>query len=146
MDPLSAIASTIAITQALGFGIKKLQSLANSNAEFCDLLNELSSLQGWLGQLDALDLANVKTFPASAAARLHDIKTRLEVVVNDLDEIVKRLHGEKNSVATGNGKRVKVSKLSWQRNRSTVLELRDRARQCREDLVACLELLGLSQQ
>lgn len=150
MDPLSIIASTIAITQALGFGIKTLQSLANSNVEFCDLLNELSSLQEWLSQLDALDLSAVQSLSMDAIRRLENVKSSLQVLAGDLDEIIRGFHcGQKASVAAMNDKsniKIKISKLAWQRNRSTVIRLRERAKQCREELVAGLGLLGLSEQ
>lgn len=138
MDPLSIIASTIAITQALGFGIKTLQSLANSNVEFCDLLN------------DALDLSAVQSLSRDAIRRLENVKSSLQVLAGDLDEIIRGFHcGQKASVAAMNDKsniKIKISKLAWQRNRSTVIRLRERAKQCREELVAGLGLLGLSEQ
>lgn len=149
MDPLSIIASTIAITQVLGFGIKTLQSLATSNVEFCDMLNELSSLQGWLSQLDALDLSAVQSLSMDAIRRLENVKSSLQLLASDLDEVTKAFHsGQTTSLtATGTGStKIKISKLVWQRNRSKVTRLRERAKQCREELVAGLGLLGLSEQ
>jgi len=150
MDPLSIIASTIAITQVLGFSIKTLQSLANTNVEFSDMLNELSSLQEWLSQLDILDLSAVQSFSLDAIRRLENVRSNLQLLAGDLDEIIKGFHrGQTTSLtATGNNNntKIKISKLAWQRNRGTVLRLRERAKQCREELVAGLGLLGLSEQ
>lgn len=150
MDPLSIIASTIAITQALGFGIKTLQSLANSNAEFCDMLEELSSLREWLTQLDVLDLSAVQSFSLDAIRRLDNVRSNLQLVTCDLDEIISGFHcGQTTSLTATRDKstiKIKISKLAWHRNRNTVLRLRERAKQCREELVAGLGLLGLSEQ
>ncbi|KAK0750894.1 hypothetical protein B0T18DRAFT_58311 [Schizothecium vesticola] len=150
MDPLSIIASTIAITQALSFGIKTLQSLANSNAEFCDMLNELSSLREWLSQLDVLDLSAVQSFSLDAIRRLENVRSNLQLLAGDLDEIIKGFHYGRTTSLTTTGNisntKIKISKLAWQRNRNAVLRLRERAKQCREELVAGLGLLGLSEQ
>ncbi|KAK1831294.1 hypothetical protein QBC39DRAFT_351566, partial [Podospora conica] len=149
MDPLSIIASTIAITQALGFGIKTLQSIANSNVEFCDMLKELSSLRDWLNQLDTLDLSAVQTLSQDAISRLDNVRSSLQLLAGDLDEITKGFHCRTTSLtATENtsNTKTKISKIAWHRNRNTVLRLQERAKQCREELVAGLGLLGLSEQ
>lgn len=115
MDPLSIIASTIAITQALGFGIKTLQSLANSNVELCDMLNELSSLQKWLSQLDALDLSAVQSLSMDAIRRLENVKSSLQLLASDLDEVTKAFHSGQTTSLTVTGTsstKIKISSLS----------------------------------
>ncbi|GAB1309798.1 hypothetical protein MFIFM68171_00008 [Madurella fahalii] len=144
MDPLSVIASTIAIAQALGFGIKKCKSFANSSVEFCDMLNELSTLQGWLDQLCALNVSG-NMVPANVIDSLRTVRTELQLVVDEMNYIATRFLDHDHRKLDSNEKH-KISTLSWQRHRRMVPQLRDRAKRCREELSTCIGLLSLSQQ
>lgn len=149
MDPLSIIASTLAITQALGIGIKKLRSIANTSTEFLDMLNELSTLQGLLSQLEAAeeslgDSQLPATVLTSAANQLETVRIELAQIVKALTAMTSKLldRAPRPFRESGEGK---LSIVQWQRVRGKVLQLRNQARQCRDNLSACLGLLGLSQ-
>ncbi len=148
MDPLSIIASTIAISQALGFGIKTLQCLGNAPTDFCNMLNELSTLSGLLGQLrTATDSISDSTspFPADAVDRLELLKVELSQVVNEMKAIETKLVGKVPKPLNKKGEH-KISRTDWQLIRGKIARLRGRAKECRENLVACFGLLGFSQQ
>jgi hypothetical protein len=144
MDPLSVIASMVAIAQALGFCINKCKSLANSSVEFCDMINELSTMQGWLGQLSALDISG-NMVPAKTIESLHTVRTELQLVVDEMNYIAMRFMDHGRGMLDSK-KKHKISKLSWQQHRAMVLKLKDRAKRCREELSTCISLLGFSQQ
>jgi hypothetical protein len=149
MDPLSAIASVIAVSQALGIGVKALRSLANASAEFGDMLNELSTLQACITQLCSV----VKTMtdpqlclPGEVITRLETIQRELSHIVGATEDIGVRLLRGKHPMTLDKKGDPKVSAISWQRERSTAVKLRDRAKRCREDLSVCLGLLGVTEQ
>ncbi|KAM7215358.1 Ankyrin repeat-containing domain protein [Rhypophila decipiens] len=118
MDPLSVIASVIAITEAFGVGVKTPKGLADTSSEFSDMLAELSSLQAWLDQL-RLTIDNMT---------------------------VAQLMGDEKKKELSKKGVPKVSVITWQRMRGRIQKLKDRAKRCREELSACLDLVGLSQQ
>ncbi|KAK3391138.1 hypothetical protein B0H63DRAFT_132580 [Podospora didyma] len=150
MDPLSVIASVVAISQALGASIKTLQGFANASLEFCDMLNEISTLQGWLSQLssalDGIDQSQMQV-SAEAVDRLETLRSELNDVFIDLNDLASRLsRSHKLLTMKMGGHTPKISKIEWQLTRGKVVKLRDRAQRCRENLSICLELLELSQQ
>lgn len=152
MDPLSITASTLALAQVLALGIKRLQRIANSSLEFCDMVNDLSTLRGLLELLQATmknhDSISTDNQPlvisADTVRSLEAIRVELELVVSGMNDIESRLSGAGGT--RDQTKRRKVSKLAWQRNRKNVLRLRERSRRCREELSACIGLLGFSQR
>jgi len=151
MDPLSIIASTVAISQVLGFGLQRLQSLRNTSAEYSDMLDELSNLQGSLCQLDSL-MQSIAADPSRPTAISPDAVNQLETVKIDLDLIV----GEMNEMTArllsrgwrhlGRAGKLKVSHVHWQLKSRKVIRLKERAARCRENLMTCLALFGLSQR
>ena len=155
MDPLSvlsAVASVVGIAHALGLGIRALRDMANASVEFCDMLNELSTLQSLLSQLRPIigDADGTKRLGSSPEAldRLQQLELELRGLVREMDEMRVKLGGSQAMpIPFGRkmGKRA-VSRTGWHLARSKAIELRDRTRRCRDNLSACLGLLGLSQQ
>ncbi|KAK4208229.1 hypothetical protein QBC37DRAFT_453435 [Rhypophila decipiens] len=148
MDPLSAIASVLAITEAFGVGVKTLKGLADTSSEFSDMLAELSSLQAWLDQLrltiDNMTVAQVQV-PLDVLRRLELARVELSQVVNAMGDIRVKLMGDEKEKKLSKKGVPKVSVITWQRMRGRIQKLKDRAKRCREELSACLDLVGLSQ-
>ncbi len=151
MEPLSAIASVIAIAQALDMGIRGLKTLSNASGELSDMLSELSSLRACLDQLSSA--VNTITephlsLPGEVITRLGNIRSDLIQVVCATEDIEARLSRRGSSVMSGMNKRgeTTVSAIAWTRERGKAIKLRDRAKRCREDLSVCLALLGVSEQ
>jgi len=146
MEPLSAIASVIAVAQALGVGVGALRTLSNSSDEFNDMLAELSKLKSCMDQLCST-INTVEdprlSLPAEVFARLDAMRLELGQILNAIREIETRLLGKSR---VSSAKDVKVSVINWQRERRRAIKLRDRAKCCREDLTVCLGLLGVSEQ
>lgn len=154
MDPLSivsAVASVVSIAQALGLGIRALRNMANASVEFCDMLNELTTLQGLLSQLHAItdDAAGTKLLGSPVTLdRLRQLELELRGLVREMDEMRAELSASQAlPLPIGRkGGKCAVSRTKWHLARSKVIELRDRTRRCRDNLSACLGLLGFSQQ
>jgi len=149
MDPLSVIASALSIGQVLGTGIKTLRSIANTSSEFNDMLDELASLQAWMNQLrDTVDgMAGSRlSVPGDILPRLERVKLELSQIVNATKDIQTRLMGNGGQKQLNKKGEPKVSLINWQRSRGKFVKLKERAKRCREDMSACLDLVGLSQQ
>jgi len=154
MDPLtilSAVASIIGIAHGLGTGITVLRSMANTSIEFCDMLNEMSTLHGLLAQLQAItdNIAETKCLGSvEALSRLQVLELELTDLVASMNDIVAKLLGQNHTSVLfkrRNGKSG-ISRVGWHLARSQVLGLRTRAKDCRITVTACLALLGFSQQ
>jgi hypothetical protein len=151
MDPLSTIASAIAVSQALGVGVKAFRSLANAPSEFSDMLRELSSLQASTSQLCSVLYTMADpglSFHSDVANRLEMINFELSQILGAMRDINARLSSGKPPDSIGlkrNGTQM-VSIINWQRERGKAIKLRDRAKSCREDLSLCINLLGVSEQ
>lgn len=150
MDPLSVAASAIAFAQAvgaIGAGINTLKSLQNMSAEFCDMLNELSSLQALLHQLrGTMEAAAEPGFllPQRAVEPVTKIQQELSQIVNEIDAISRDIARTSNGL-NKKGQQ-KISVLRWQPRRQRLVDLREKARRCRDNLSACIDLLGFSHQ
>jgi len=150
MDPVSTIASAIAMSQLLALGVKGLRSLRHTSDEFHDMLDELSNLQGWLGQLGALmesiasDPNHSTAISPDAVNQLETVKIELDLIVSEMNEITARLLSRGPRPLS---KTAKVSLIDWQfKLRGKVSNLKDRAKKCRESLTTCLALFGLAQR
>ncbi|KAK1753735.1 hypothetical protein QBC47DRAFT_387034 [Echria macrotheca] len=149
MDPLSAIASIIAVSQALGAGIQVLVAIANASADFTDMLNELHMLQSCMRQFCSVisEAADPRlSLPPEVMMRLETKKYELSQIVGAIDDIGARLSRGGRSTPSERGGEQKVSVISWQRERGKLLKLRNRAKHCREDMTIFLSLLGISEQ
>ncbi|KAK0648262.1 ankyrin repeat-containing domain protein [Cercophora newfieldiana] len=149
MDPLSAIASVIAISQALGAGIKALNTLTNAPVEFSDMLSELSSLQACTSQLCSVmgTMSDPRlSLPSEVIGRLQIINFELGQIQGTTRDIEARVLRGKQPISRDRKGAPKLSIINWQKERGKAIKLRDRAKRCRDDLVVCLGLLGVSEQ
>ncbi|KAK3986776.1 ankyrin repeat-containing domain protein [Cladorrhinum sp. PSN332] len=134
MDPLSIAASALTLTKAATIiydTVTLLHKFNKARAEFCDLLNDLATLQAILH--------NVK----SSLAHVLPIYTKLNLAAEELQELAHRLLSTSGGIGK-DGLR-QISKLQWYQERQTVSDLRNRIRSSREDLILCFEALQLSQ-
>lgn len=149
MDPLSAIASVIAVSQALGVGVKALKTLANAPSEFSDMLSELSALQACTSQLHSMmgTMPDPRlSIPADVLSRLERIKFELGQIHGTLRDTETRLLRGKLKILMNKKGEPRISIINWQKERAKATRLRDQAKRCREDLAICLSLLGVSEQ
>lgn len=149
MEPVGAIASVIAISQALGFGINKLRSLANASKEFREMLDELSALLTLVQHLHATvdEMADPQLMAtADFISWLQLIEFELGQIVSDLQEVERKMKIGRQEKQQMKGNEPTVAALRWQRVRRRVSFIRDHARRCKEGLSMCLGLLGISQQ
>ncbi|KAI0537860.1 ankyrin [Xylaria digitata] len=162
MDPLSATASIIALVQA-GVGISKgvrfLRSLGQIPLEFSDLLNEFSTLQAAIEQVEAA-LREWETLSPTAnyspsfrnvnTSNISSLKDDLAQVVNELDTLcdrirVPRKQGRNQGEKQGCGEHKSVSKLRWQKEKANIARLRHKAQHSRELLSLCFSAFSSSQ-
>ncbi|KAK5652344.1 hypothetical protein OQA88_10536 [Cercophora sp. LCS_1] len=152
MDPitvLGAIASVVSVSNALGFGIKTLRSLANASEEFRDMLNELSNLQTLVEHLRATadNMADPRlAVPNDFVCQIRTIESELNEIVGSLLEIQVKLQRNRKQALVKGAKEPGVSAISWQRVRGKVRMIRDRGKRCQDSLNICLGLLGIFQQ
>ena len=138
MDGLSVAASIIALVQAagaIGKGIKFLHGLKNIPNEFCDAINQLTTLQAVLGQVESAlkeyDDENSRTpMPDMNLTGIRMIKKELHELVESLDSLCSRLQ------TTGKMKdgKLQISRTMWLRQKSIFEAIRDRALNARENL------------
>ncbi len=94
-------------------------------------------------------MADTKSLPSNdLVARLGPLKLELSQIVSATTEIQDRiLHNAQIEPTAFNRKgEVKVSVIDWQRVRGKVIRLKTRAKRCREDLSACIGILGIPQK
>jgi hypothetical protein len=152
MDPLSIVAGAIALAQAAA-GIAKvaqvLRGFSKARVEFCDLLNEIATLQGILNDIEnaLVDMSRqgnkyiplpVNPEPTSMRLVLQDLSR----TTSELDRLAERLvQGSKGR----DGARLhRISRLQWQREKLDVVRLREKARHTRESLTLCFGALHAS--
>lgn len=156
MEPISVAASVIAFLQAasiIGNGIKTMRPLGKAPAELCALLNELATLQALATQLEANLSALYGPLAANSkperpsdqmASQLEHLQRELLDTVNQLQSLVNRfIHESKGLNIDGQHR---ISRLRWQLEQHNIQNLRDRARQARENLTAFMTSLSFSQR
>ncbi|KAL8372969.1 hypothetical protein RB599_000267 [Gaeumannomyces hyphopodioides] len=147
MDPLSiatAVVTFVEVAGSVGKGIKLLRSVARSDVEFCDLLNELEILHSFMEQVvqTVSDLSRSGTgASATSLQRLERLHLELSRTADELDVLA----GDLDTASRPNKKGVKkVPVIQWQRHKSRALALRAQCRRSREDIRAFLDVLGPS--
>ncbi|KAH6990134.1 ankyrin repeat-containing domain protein [Ilyonectria destructans] len=141
MDPLSITASIVALLQAttaVGKGIKFLHSLSHIPDEFCDLVNELATLQAVLGQVTSALKELQGDNPAAPVLRV-DL-TKALVLENELRQTVETAR------ATRRDGKLAISKKRWLRERSSIAHLKAKACAAKSDLSLCFESLISTQR
>lgn len=152
MDPLSITASVVALIQAttaVGKGIKFLHSPSHIPDEFCDLINELATLQAVLGQVTSALKELQCDNPAAPVLRV-DL-TKALVLENDLQQTVGEIDSlcirlQETARATRRDGKLAISKKTWLRERSSIAHLKAKARAAKSDLSLCFESLISTQR
>ena len=139
MDPLSAIASVLSVAHVLGTSINTLRGIANSSVEYYDMLNELLTLQAWMSQVHAA----INGAAGSGLSFSTDVLPGLDLIRVELGTIIRAVDNVRRRMAPS---RFRAPDLGLQRTRNMILQLRDRARRCREDLSGLLDLVGFPHQ
>ncbi|KAK1713078.1 ankyrin repeat-containing domain protein [Colletotrichum lupini] len=149
MDPLSTAASIIALIQAsaaVGKGLKILLSLRHAPADFCELVDELTALQGVIEQvkspLQELGKGDI-ALPALNVVPTLALKQDLESIQEELLALCHRLTGTKSGDEMSGQLRVSMSR--WIRERSNVAKLRCKASKTNTSLILCFGALISSQ-
>lgn len=145
MDPLSIAASVIALSQAaggVGKALKFFYSLSKIPDDFCNVVNELATLQAVLEQVrNALEDYNhgEPGVPVFDLSTMEALKNDLKQAVGELDSLCSRLQ------ATGKGSskdgKQQVSKRMWLRERRSIISIRSRANEARDRLTMCFGAL-----
>lgn len=152
MDPLSVAASAIAFLQAakaIGQGVKFIKSLKAAPAEFCDVLNELSTLHALVIQLerilrlhDGATLIEQNGEPDSVVF-MGQLTKSLASTTNSLESLVQKLRNSSRRSYDDNEHY--IPRLRWHLEREAILRLRDDARQTREYITTLIASLHLTQ-
>ncbi|KAL0769303.1 hypothetical protein CaCOL14_008611 [Colletotrichum acutatum] len=149
MDPLSTAASIIALIQAsaaVGKGVKILLSLRHAPADFCELVDELTTLQDVIEQvkspLQELEKGGV-ALPTLNIAPTLALKQDLKSIQEELLALCHRLTGTKSGDEMSGQLRVSMSR--WIRERSNVAKLKCRASKTKASLILCFGALISSQ-
>ncbi|GAW16595.1 hypothetical protein ANO14919_060280 [Xylariales sp. No.14919] len=135
MEVIAAIASFIAIGQALGTTpkiISTLKSFANASKELTALIGELEHLYSFYQHLkDNVDLFsgdhNASLLRIQEPPYLKLIRTDLESLINELQELA-------DSCLVEGGYGPRASKLRWWRKRGDIARLRDECHKQQEQL------------
>ncbi|KAI0148195.1 ankyrin [Hypoxylon sp. NC0597] len=158
MDPLSAAASIITLVQAtvgIAKGVQFLRSLGQIPLEFVVLVNELSTLQAAAEQVktaltDFEGQSQEKrldaSFPELDPSILISLKDDLAHIVDELNALCNRLKksGGDNK-ATGQPRKEHISTLRWQKEKSNIAKLKQKAQNTRGYLSLCFTVLNSSQ-
>lgn len=152
MDPLSITASIVALLQAttaVGKGLQFLHSLSHIPDEFCDLINELATLQAVLGQVTSA--LNELQADSLAAPVLRVDLTKALVLENDLRQTVGEIDAlcvrlRETARATRRDGKLAISKKRWLQERSSISRLKAKARAAKSDLSLCFESLISTQR
>lgn len=153
MDPLSISASVIALFQvpvALGKGAQLLATLRHAPADFCDLVNELNTLQAVVKQVRSSleELTNEQT--SNTALTPVDTSTavalelELRFIVEELQALCDRLTA--TDKADEKDRPRQVSKRRWIREQSNITKLKSRVNTTRNDLMLCFGAIVSSQR
>ncbi|EJT74776.1 hypothetical protein GGTG_08614 [Gaeumannomyces tritici R3-111a-1] len=144
MDPLSiatAVVTFVEVAGSVGKGIRLLRSVARSDVEFCDLVNELEMLHSFMEQVvqTASDLSKSGTgAPATSLQRLEQLLFELSRTAEQLDVLAEDLMAASRPNKKGTKK---VPVIQWQRHKGRALALRAQCRRSREDICAFLGIL-----
>lgn len=113
MDPLSIIASTIAIADAVGYGLEKLRDLYEANSEVCALINEVTDLK--LVLLEARrSIEERKSYPQQYQGSIEKIANLLLPANDKLEELEKIVSDELTA------SRTLRTRIAWMRHKSKV--------------------------
>jgi hypothetical protein len=135
MDPVSITASIITLCGAAYKLVKRLREIGKVPAEVCDLLNELTTLQAYLKQVEDVwegppnERAGGRTAEPS---EIQDARRKVQQAISNLEEVTRELLGAQPTEKLM-GK--KISKRRWLEITARINGLRVEARKCRDDLL-----------
>ncbi|KAJ2989099.1 hypothetical protein NUW58_g3642 [Xylaria curta] len=133
MEVIGAIASFVAIGQAIGVApkiIKTLQSFTNASKELTALIDELEHLYVFYDHMKE----NVDLFSNSSPLLRVDEPPYLKLVRTDLESLIAELQRLSDWCLTESVDGLKASKLRWWRKRKEVTKLRDECYKRRQQL------------
>lgn len=151
MDPLSVVASVIALSQAsgtIGKGVIFLHSLRHIPAEFCDVVNQLTTLQVVLQQVTTAlegyeDDKSDASKPATDLSGMLVLENDLKQTTGELEALCERLRAT-DKRPTQDGK-LHISKSKWIREKRNMEKIRTKAIAARDNLTLCFGALISSQ-
>lgn len=156
MDPLSAVASAIALFQAakgISKGVQFLRSLRGVPAEFSDLLDELSTLQSVVDHVEAAS-AELPSLAPPFLSRVDcgiivSLKDDLVLITDELNSMCSRLAKPQRRPAheavPDGSQTERVSLFRWQAEKGNITKIRNKARNTREHLTLCFAVFSSSQ-
>ncbi|KAI0197285.1 hypothetical protein EV127DRAFT_465889 [Xylaria flabelliformis] len=135
MEVVGAIASFIAIGQAIGVTpkiIKALKGFTNASEEVEALIDELESLYGFYQHMKA----NIDLFSGehNTALLRVDEPPYLKLIRRDFESLIVALQELADSCLVDEGNSLKVSKLRWWKRRKHVIKLREECYKQRQRL------------
>ena len=134
MDPLSVIASTIAIAGAVSTGLEAVRNLHHASGEVLSLMNEVSEITIVLGDIEHAILEHRQNPQLSQRAidNMGKILVRAKSNLQELNTVVHyRLIRSVKSSGEAN-----IARLAWLRQRPKVQRLQTELRQTRISLAS----------
>ena len=132
MDPLSIIASTIAIACATAQTLETLKSIYGANSELHALMNEVSELQIVLPEVERviLERRTHQQLPQGTVDKICKLLEGAKDSLHSLDNIIKDrlIHSYSPSGEA------KVARLAWLRQKSKVRRIQQELRGTRSNL------------
>jgi hypothetical protein len=134
MDPLSVIASSIAVAGAVSAGLETVRTLHNAGSELHSLINEVSDITVLLGEVERaiLERRHHQQLPQWTVDNISKILIGAKNKLHDLDTVVN--HRLIRSI-TPSGE-ANVARLAWLRQRPKVQRLQMELRQTRLSLAS----------
>jgi hypothetical protein len=134
MDPLSVIASSIAIAGAVSAGLEAVRTIHNAGGELHSLMNEVSEITILLGEVERaiLERRRHQQLPQWTINNISKILLGAKSQLHELDAVVN--HRLIRSV-TPSGE-ANVARLAWLRQKSKVQRLQMGLRQTRLSLAS----------
>lgn len=139
MEPLSAVASVIALAQAaekLVSAGKFAKSIGQIPKEYSELLDELRINQTLAQQIDQ----RIHQYDVADGEMLGDLRMHLNGSVQRLEELVAVV--KRASRASEGDRSSKVSTLRWQMNKSELANIKASMKQTKDNLQLCLQMLS----
>ncbi len=143
-DPLSIVASAIALGSAVGAtkkGLDKIKDLFNANDELLALMNEITNIQLIVANISEETELRLDRFslPQQSINTLVTLLNQLKDEVSKLEHLV---HYRLISGYKENGQ-VKAEKVTWTREQPNIQSIRDKLRSLRLDLVSQLSAVAM---
>jgi hypothetical protein len=132
MDPLSIIASTIAIAGAVSTSIHQIKAFYDAGNELHALMNEVSELRIVLSEVESaiIERQSRKTLPQRSVDNICLLINGAKDKLQQLDTIIKGPLTKANS-SSGDGK---VARLAWLRQKSKAKRLQEELKKFRLSL------------